>query len=126
MMITKTNRDFLYKYITEKIHGIDINGPKLGKTMNRIPNNLNIMIGGVKNDILVNLLDSAHIYCSGGSACNSSSLEPSHVLTAIGLKKKQANSSIRLTIDKDFDTGATILFTRELQGLVNLIRQSYH
>ncbi len=126
MMITIGNRDYLYNRITDQIKGVRLNGPKINKTFvqpNRLPNNLNIQIGGVRNETLVNLLDSGQIYCSSGSACNAHSLEPSHVLTAIGLHKKHANYSIRLTVDPDFDAGASIIFTNELKCLVDLIRR---
>lgn len=127
MMRIIDNRNYLYEMIHNKIPGVQLNGPGLGcgvtKT-SRLPNNLNISIGGVRNDVLIQLLDSMGIYCSAGSACNSHNLNPSHVLKAIGLKDSLANSSIRFSIDEEFDVGASILLVKRLEPLVRLIRQS--
>ena len=81
------------------IEGIELNGTKdLSK---RLDCNINIRIKGVENESLINMLNLYGIYVSSGSACNSGSLTPSHVLKAIGLSDKEANSSIRITIGEE-------------------------
>ncbi len=81
------------------IEGIELNGTKdLSK---RLDCNINIIIKGVENESLINMLSLYGIYVSSGSACNSGSLTPSHVLKAIGLSDKEANSSIRITIGEE-------------------------
>ena len=81
------------------IKGIKLNGTKdLSK---RLDCNINIRIKGVENESLINMLSLYGIYVSSGSACNSGSLAPSHVLKAIGLSDKEANSSIRITIGEE-------------------------
>ena len=61
---------------------------------------ISIRIDGVRAEEMLSLLDSVHIYVSSGSACNSDSKEPSHVLKAIGLSDKEANSTIRVSINE--------------------------
>ena len=81
------------------IEGIELNGTKdLSK---RLDCNINIRIKGVENESLINMLSLYGIYVSSGSACNSGSLTPSHVLKAIGLSDKEANSSIRITMGEE-------------------------
>ena len=126
MLTVLENRNFLFKEINRKISNVNLNGPNLDEfgvgDLKRLPNNLNIAINGVNNDVLMQLLDSMGIYCSGGSACNSHILEPSHVLMAIGLSKELANQSIRLTIDKYFDAGASIQLVNRMKPLIDMIR----
>jgi len=128
MVCVLDNRNYLYDELKSNISNVFLNGPELKDWLNekntRLPNNLNILIDDVQNDTLIQLLDSMGIYCSGGSACNSHVLAPSYVLKEIGLNDKQANSSIRLSIDADFDPGASILLRNRIAPLVDLIRQS--
>ena len=78
-----------------QIDGVIVNGPVGGK---RLPNNVNVCFQGVYGEDLVFLLDREGICASSGSACQASSMEPSYVLTALGLEKSLAKSSIRLTL----------------------------
>lgn len=71
-----------------------------GHPTKRLPNNANFWFDFIEGESLVMQLDSKGIAASTGSACSSESLEPSHVLTAIGLKHEQAHGSLRLTIGK--------------------------
>ncbi|CAB1247347.1 cysteine desulfurase NifS [Clostridium sp. HV4-5-A1G] len=64
----------------------------------RLPGNVNISFEFVDGEIMVMSLDSEGIYVSTGSACSAGAVEPSHVLTAIGLSEKEAKSSLRLTL----------------------------
>lgn len=80
--------------------------PKLtvnGSKVNTLPNILNVSFAkyGVRGEQLVAFLSEHEIYASTGSACHSSSLEPSHVLTAIGLSEDEANASIRMSFSEN-------------------------
>ncbi len=79
-----------------------------GHSVKRLPNNANFSFKFIEGESLVLLLDQAGISASTGSACSTKSLEPSHVLTAIGLKPEEAHGSLRLTLgientEKDID-----------------------
>ena len=93
---TKHEKELMDYLISEivRISDVHING----KTDFMDPRHLNIRIDGIRSEELMAMLDSAHIYVSAGSACNSESKEPSHVLKAIGLTDTQANSSIRISL----------------------------
>ena len=69
-----------------------------GHRTNRLPNNANFCFRFIEGESLLILLDQAGIYGSSGSACTSGSLDPSHVLLAIGLPHEIAHGSLRLTL----------------------------
>ncbi|EEX49060.1 cysteine desulfurase NifS [Jonquetella anthropi E3_33 E1] len=79
-----------------------------GSRKNRLPNNCNLSFVGIEGETMLFDLDDAGIAVSTGSACASASLDPSHVLMAIGLKHEWAHGSVRLTLgahttDEDID-----------------------
>ena len=88
-------RDKLTKGLMDKIPYTKLNGPTGDK---RLPNNVNLSFIGVEGETLLLDLDDAGISASTGSACASASLDPSHVLLAIGCKHEVAHGSIRLTL----------------------------
>ncbi|OGX14786.1 MAG: cysteine desulfurase NifS [Omnitrophica WOR_2 bacterium RBG_13_41_10] len=89
-------RDRLIKTIQEKIPHTYLNGhPTL-----RLPNNVNISIEYIEGESIILNLDIEGIAVSTGSACTSSSLEPSHVLLAIGQPPELAHGSLRLTLGR--------------------------
>lgn len=67
----------------------------------RLPGNCNISIEGIEGESLLLMLDMNGICASSGSACTSGSLDPSHVLLALGLKHEVAHGSLRLSIDEN-------------------------
>ncbi len=67
----------------------------------RLPGNLNISIEGIEGESLLLMLDMNGICASSGSACTSGSLDPSHVLLALGLRHEVAHGSLRLSIDEN-------------------------
>lgn len=67
----------------------------------RLPGNVNISIEGIEGESLLLMLDMNGICASSGSACTSGSLDPSHVLLALGLKHEVAHGSLRLSIDEN-------------------------
>ncbi|MDD5750881.1 MAG: cysteine desulfurase family protein [Candidatus Pacebacteria bacterium] len=85
------------------IDGILKNIPKTylnGSREHRLPNNANISFQGVEGESILMALDQKGIAVSTGSACASGSLEPSHVLMALGLSHQQAHGSVRFTLGK--------------------------
>jgi cysteine desulfurase len=90
-------REQLIGGIAKRIPEVRVNGHRT----QRLPNNANLSIEGVEGESLLMLLDQAGICASSGSACSAGSLEPSHVLTAIGLDSDAAHGSVRLTVGKD-------------------------
>lgn len=86
-------------FIDRALGGID--GSRLnGDRINRLPNNVNLSFPGINGETLLILLDQNGICASSGSACSSGSLDPSHVLTAIGLSRQEAGSSLRFTLSE--------------------------
>ena len=77
-----------------KIEHSALNGPKT----NRLPNNVNFCFEGIEGESILLLLDSYGICASSGSACTSGSLDPSHVLLAIGRPHEVAHGSLRLSL----------------------------
>ena len=72
-----------------------------GDPQNRLPGHVSFVFLGVEGAAMLIFLDSEGIAVSGGSACTSNSFDPSHVLTALGLTKDAAHSSLRVTLGKD-------------------------
>ena len=87
-------RDHLIKRLLDEIPYTSLNGDPT----HRLPNNVNVCFKYIEGETLLLLLNEKHIYASAGSACSSGSLEPSHVLTAIGIAHEDAYGSLRLTI----------------------------
>jgi len=89
-------RDDLLVGITKKIPRVFLNGHKT----KRLANNLNISVLGVEGESIVLYLDALGIAVSTGSACNSSDLEPSHVVSALGKPVEYAHGSLRFSLGK--------------------------
>jgi len=89
-------RDQLIEGLRERIDHIRLNG----HPVRRLPNNINISVDYVEGESMVLNLDLEGICASTGSACTSSSLEPSYVLLAMGLAPEQAHGSLRLTLGR--------------------------
>ncbi|MEK7562566.1 MAG: cysteine desulfurase family protein [Patescibacteria group bacterium] len=88
-------RDKLIKGLL-KIKGCELNGhPK-----DRLANNVNVRFNFVEGESIVIQLDMHGIACSTGSACSSATLEPSHVLLAIGLRPEEAHGSLRISLGR--------------------------
>jgi len=96
-------RDRLEAGILPRVEAVRVNS----HPAHRQPNTLNLTFDGIKGESLVMALDLEGIACSTGSACASGSIEPSHVLTALGLSADQARSSIRLSLGR-YNTGADV------------------
>ncbi len=106
----KSIRKYFLKQVSERIHNISLNG----HPTQRLLNNVNISFEGVEGEALLMMLDRFGVSVSTGSACASGSLEPSHVLIAMGLDQEIAQSSIRFT----FGVNTT---TEEIDYAVNAL-----
>ena len=98
-------RDRLMQGILERIDYIKVNGPL---TEGRLPNNVNVSVRFIEGEALLLSLDLVGIAASSGSACTSGSLDPSHVLLAMGMPHEIAHGSLRLSLgrqntDEDVD-----------------------
>ena len=109
-------RDRIVDEITRRIPDCVLNG----HPSQRLPNNLNISFAGVDGESILLGLDLQGIAASSGSACSSGSLEPSHVLLALGQTADVARGSLRITLGKH-NTGAEV--DRLLAVLVDLITE---
>ncbi len=97
-------RDRLIAVMTEKIPHLRLNG----HPTKRLPGNVNFSYEFIEGESLLLLLDHMGFSCSSGSACTSGSLDPSHVLLAIGLPHEIAHGSLRISIGK-FNTEEEVL-----------------
>jgi len=115
----KKLRDKLIEGILE-IPNTKLNGAEKDK---RLCNNINICFNNIEGEAIGNFLNSKGIFGSTGSACSSKSLEPSHVLLALGMTPLQANSSIRLSISKYTTEQEIDYVLKELKKIVEKLRR---
>jgi len=112
-------RDKIIKWVTENIEDTYLNG----HPTQRLPNNINLGFKYIEGESIVLDLDMEGIATSTGSACSSKSLEPSHVLTAIGLKPEEAHGSLRVSLGR-FTTEEDIdHFLEKLPGVIERLRK---
>ena len=90
-------RDYLIGRITSEIPYVRLNGDRV----RRLPNNVNVSFQFIEGESMLLMLDQNGICGSSGSACTSGSLDPSHVLLAIGLPHEIAHGSLRLTLSEE-------------------------
>ena len=90
-------RDYLISRITSEIPYVKLNG----EPVKRLPNNVNVSFQFIEGESLLLMLDGCGICGSSGSACTSGSLDPSHVLLAIGLPHEIAHGSLRLSLSEE-------------------------
>ena len=111
-------RDHLISRITSEIPYVKLNGhPK-----KRLPNNVNVSFQFVEGESMLLMLDSFGICASSGSACTSGSLDPSHVLLAIGLKHEEAHGSLRLTLSEESTKEEMDIVAEEVKKIVQRLR----
>lgn len=113
-------RDMLIEGVMESIPHAKLNGAPSGE---RLPNNANFSFIGIEGETLLLDLDSAGIYGSTGSACSSGSLDPSHVLMAIGLSHELAHGSLRLTLGEEITEEDIQYVLSTLPGIVKHRRE---
>lgn len=93
-----------------------------GHREKRLPGNVNISFEGIEGESLLLLLDMAGICASSGSACTSGSLDPSHVLLAIGLPHEIAHGSLRLSLDESNTDEEIDFVIKEVSKAVKRLR----
>lgn len=111
-------RNKIITSLFERLDGIRLNGP----LDFRLPNNVNVSIEGIEAEPLLLGLDLAGIAASSGSACTAASLEPSHVLLAMGLPESVASSSLRLSLGQENTTEEIDYTVNVIVELVNRLR----
>ena len=90
-------RDEMIRRVLAEIPGTSLTGDPV----RRLPGNIHLRFENVKGRELLHLLDRCGICASTGSACSAESMEPSHVLSALGLSRLEADSSLRLTLSEE-------------------------
>jgi cysteine desulfurase len=112
-------RDYLIDKILVEVPYVKLNGHRT----KRLPNNINFSFQFIEGESLLIMLDMNHICASSGSACTSGSLDPSHVLLAIGLPHEVAHGSLRLTVS-DENTEEEINYTIDrIKEIVDKLRK---
>jgi len=112
-------RDQIIESVLQRIPGSRLNG----HATQRLPNNANFSFTGVEGEPILLGLDMAGIAASSGSACSSGSLEPSHVLLALGQSAEIARGSLRLTLGRDNTEEEVEYLLGVLVDLVQRLRQ---
>lgn len=111
-------RDYLIKRVLEEIPYTRLNG----HAVKRLPNNANFSFRFIEGESLLIRLDMAGICGSSGSACTSGSLDPSHVLLAIGLPHEIAHGSLRLTLNEENTKEEMDYVVEQLKEIVQNLR----
>lgn len=111
-------RDFLFREIGSLIPDTLVNGHR----ERRLPNNVNVSFPGVHGESLLVGLDLAGVMASSGSACASGTLEPSHVLAALGQSRRMSAASLRLTLGRGTTKAELEQTIAILSGLVTRLR----
>lgn len=111
-------RDYMIEKIKKEVPYCKLNGhPVL-----RLPNNVNFSFQFIEGESLLIMLDMEGICASSGSACTSGSLDPSHVLLAIGLPHEIAHGSLRLTIGEETTKEDVDFVVEKIKGIVEKLR----
>lgn len=111
-------RDYMIEKIKKEVPYCRLNGhPVL-----RLPNNVNFSFRFIEGESLLIMLDMEGICASSGSACTSGSLDPSHVLLAIGLPHEIAHGSLRLTIGEETTKEDVDFVVEKIKGIVERLR----
>ncbi len=114
-------RDRFIKRVTEEIPYVKLNGPRDGSK--RLPNNADFSFEYIEGESILFSLDLAGIAVSSGSACSSGSLEPSHVLLALGVPEELAHGSIRFTFGKENTVEDVDYTVDKLKEIVERLRK---
>ena len=116
---TEQLRNKLIEGVLERTENTRVNGC----LQNRLPNNVNFSFKGAEGESIVMALDQEGFYLSTGSACSSKSLEPSHVLMAIGLSREEAHCSLRISLGRETREEDIDRLLEVLPGVVKRLRK---
>lgn len=111
-------RDYLIEQVMKEVPYTRLNGHRT----NRLPNNVNFAFQFIEGESLLIMLDNKGICGSSGSACTSGSLDPSHVLLAIGLPHEIAHGSLRLTMSEENTKEEMDFVVESLKAIVGRLR----
>ncbi len=111
-------RDYAIDRILKEVPYVRLNGD----TEQRLPNNINVCFRFIEGESLLIMLDQKGICASSGSACTSGSLDPSHVLLAIGLPHEIAHGSLRMTLSEDTTKQDMDYVVDNIKGIVERLR----
>jgi len=111
-------RDRLISGILERVPKVELNG----HPSERLPNNVNLSILDIEGEAILLYLDEAGISAATGSACDSSSLDPSHVIVALGKPYEYAHASIRFTLGRETTERDVDLVLERLPEVAELLR----
>lgn len=112
-------RDYLIGRILREIPDTRLNG----HPVKRLPGNVNVSFAAVEGESVLIMLDMQGICASGGSACTTGALDPSHVLLALGVSSELARGSLRLTLGEDNTKEEMDVVVEELKQIVGRIRE---
>ena len=112
-------RDRLWQSLSGGIEAIYLNGDPL----RRLPNNLNVRLDGIEGEAMILMLDMEGICVSSGSACTTGSLEPSHVLLAMGIPAEHAHGSLRVTLGRGTTAEDIDHFIKVFPPIVSRLRE---
>ena len=116
-----TVRDYMANVLADEIPNSFINGDRA----NRLPNNINITFEGIDSESLVMMLGGLKnpIFISAGAACSSGSMQPSHVLKAIGLTDEQAYGTVRFSLPESFTLDEANYVIESVKSCVEKLRR---
>jgi cysteine desulfurase len=112
-------RDRLWAGLKDGIESIYLNGDMV----HRLPNNLNVRLDGIEGESMILMLDMEGICVSSGSACTTGSLEPSHVLLALGIPAEHAHGSLRVTLGRSTTAEDIDHFIKVFSPIVARLRE---
>ncbi|MCM1121981.1 MAG: cysteine desulfurase NifS [Eubacterium sp.] len=114
-------RDYLIAQIEREIPRARLNGHRT----RRLPGNVNFSFESVESESALIMLDMQGICASGGSACTTGSLDPSHVLLAIGRSPQEARGALRMTLSEENTKEELDVVVKELKRIVGKIREMW-
>lgn len=109
---------YLIERLKREIDGVHING----SLSQRLSGNINVHFENVSSEVLLIMLDNKNICISAGSACASGSIDPSHVLTAIGLSSDAARESVRISLSEENTVEELDVLVEALKEIVQRVR----
>src|SRR4029077_3826747 len=107
----------LWHEIAVTLPDVELLGPPIDSNA-RLPNTLDIVVGGIDGRMLVARLDLEVLEVSAGSACASGSLEPSHVLLAMGLSQERARAGLRISLGRTTNA-------QDIHSAVEILRRTF-
>jgi cysteine desulfurase len=118
---SRSLRDLLWERIPTHIPGVTVTGP-LDPTR-RLSNNFSCCIHHIEGESVLLQMDLMGFSASSGSACTTGSIEPSHVLTAMGIPAETARGSLRLTVGKDNSVEDMVRLAGQLPAIIDRLRK---